>query len=254
MTKLHELLAAYDSTTGQTTKVRGELATTFEKKPHLFEGRKKTFRPLAEDGEVVVEDQQEIQSTIAAEIKWISKYLAQAVDAAYQIDLANTTAKADVVDENGKNLLTDIPTTTLLQLAKRVAEWKDLIAVIPTLDPAKGFTEDPTHGEGHWKAREVVKPRKVKTKKVYVKYEATKEHPAQTELVDEDVPTGTILEQEWSGRITPALKAELLDRVEKLYRAVVKARSKANDYAIEKEDKKIGATLLEYVFQPLLGA
>jgi uncharacterized FlaG/YvyC family protein len=254
MSKLYELLAVYESTTGQASKVRGELAATFDKKRHLFEGRKKTFRSLEENVEDQVEAQQEIQSTVAKEIRWISGYLAKSADVAYQIDVANTEAKADVVDENGDVLLKQVPATTLLQLAKRVAEWKDLILAIPTLDPAKGFVEDKGHGAGHWKAREVVKPRTVKTKKVYVKYEATKEHPAQTELLDADVLTGTTLEQEWSGLITPSLKAELLDRVEALYRAVTKARSKANDHAIEINDKKIGADLLEYVFKPLLGA
>lgn len=254
MPKLHELLAVYESTTGQASKVRGELMVTFEKKRHLFEGRKKTFRSLAENTEPQVEAEQEIQSTIAHEIRWISKYLAKSTDVAYQIDVANTAAKADVVDDDGNVLLKDVPTTTLLQLAKRVAEWKDLIVAIPTLDPAKGFTEDKAHGEGHWMARDVVKPRTVKTKKVYIKYEATKEHPAQTELLDADVQTGTTLEQEWSGLITPSMKADLLDRVETLYRAVNQARSKANDHVIETQEKKIGGQLLDYVFEPLLGA
>lgn len=253
MPKLHELLAGYESTTGQASKVRGELMTTLEKKRHLFEGRKKTFRPQAENTEPQVEAEQEIQSTIGSEIRWVSKYLAKAADVAYQIDVANTSAKADVVTDNGDVVLKDVPTTTLLQLAKRIAEWKELIVAIPTLDPAKGFKEDKAHGQGHWVAREVVKPRTVKTKKVYVKYEATKEHPAQTELLDADVPTGTTLEQEWSGLITPSMKADLLDRVETLYRAVNQARSKANDFALETQGKKIGEDLLNFVFKPLLG-
>jgi hypothetical protein len=254
MTKLHELLAVQGSLSGQASKVRGDLAVTFDKKKHLFEGRKKTFQPLAEDAQPTVEDQQDIQSTVAGEIKWISTHLAKALDVAYHVDLANTAAKADIVAEDGTVLVKDIPATTLLQLEKRVTEWKDLIAAIQTLDPAKSFVPDKAHGEGHFKARDVVKQRKVKTKKLYIKYEATDKHPAQTELVDEDVPTGTILEQEWSALITPAKKADLLDRVETLHRAVAKARSKANDHAIETKDHKIGVTLLEFVFQPLTGA
>lgn len=254
MTKVHELLAVLGSKSGQASTVRGDLTATFKSKRHLFEGRKKTFRPLEESVEPTVEEETDIQSTVAKEIKWISGYLASAVDLAYQVDLANTEARANIELENGEILIKAIPATTLLQLEKRIAEWKNLIEAIPTLDPAKGFEEDKAHGEGHYRAREVVKLRKVKTKKVYVKFPATKEHPAQTELVDEDVPTGTILEQEWSGLITPGVKADLLDRVETLGRAVSKARSKANDHAIETQDKKIGAGLLEFVLQPLLGA
>jgi len=173
------------------------------------------------------------------------------VDVAYQVDVANTTAKADIETEDGAIIAKDVPATTLLQLEKRIAEWKDLIVAIPTLDPAKGFQPDPEHGRGHYKAREVSKPRRLKTKKIYIKYQATKEHPAQTELVDEDVPVGTILEQEWSGLVTPALKADLLDRVETLYRAVTKARSKANDLSLDVSGKKLGNDLLDFVFQPL---
>lgn len=250
-TKVHELLAVQGSLAGQASKVRSDLATTFEKKSHLFKAHKKSFTSSEENAPTIVEEQLDIQSTVRDEIEWVSKPLAKAVDAGYQIDLANTAAKADIKTEDGDILAKDIPATTLLWLEKRIAEWKELIAAIPTLDPAKGFQPDPEHGHGHYKARDVVKQRKVKTKKLYVKYQATKEHPAQTELVDEDVPIGSILEQEWSGLITPAKKADLLDRVETLYRAVTKARSKANDHSIDTEANKLGKELLDFVFKPL---
>jgi len=252
MPKLHELLAVYSSLTGQASKVRAELAATFEKKRHLFESRKKTFTPNEEaGGATAVEEQQDIQTTVTAEIEWISKHLAKAVDVAYQVDLANTTAKANIELEDGTIIAKDIPTTTLLQLEKRIVEWKDLIAVIPTLDPAKGFSPDPENGRGYWKARTVQKNRTKKDKKPLVLYPATDKHPAQTQVLDVDTVIGTILEQEWSALITPSMKADLLDRVETLLRAVSKARSKANDHSIETKDLKLGAGLLEYVFQPL---
>lgn len=254
MSKLHELLAVQGSLAGQASKVRGDLASTFEKKPHLFKAHKKCFTPIEEGALSTVEEQLDIQSTVAQEIEWVSKSLAKAVDVAFQVDLANTTAKASIETETGEKLADDIPATTLLQLEKRIAEWKDLIAVIPTLDPAKGFQLDRDHGAGHYKARDVTKRRTIKTKKLYVKYAATDKHPAQTELVDEDVLTGMILEQEWSGLITPALKAELLDRVETLLRAVSKARSKANDQVVDSEKHKLGKDLLDFVFKPLQNA
>lgn len=70
-------------------------------------------------------------------------------------------------------------------------------------------------------------------------------------MIDVDKDTGTILEQEWSAMLTPAKKAELLDRVEGIFRAVSSARSKANEHAIEVKDNKIGVELLKYVFEPL---
>jgi len=255
MTKLHELLAVLGSVSGQASKVRNELAVTFEKKRHLFEERRRSFTPNEEvGGAISIEEQQDIQSTVIGEIEWVSKHLAKAVDVAYQVDLANLGAKADVVLEDGKILAKDIPATTLLQLEKRINEWKELIQAIPTLDPAKSFRPDSNRGKGYWKARDVTKMRTKKDKKPLVLYPATEKHPAQTQVLDVDTVIGTILEQEWSALITPAMKADLLDRVETLGRAVSKARSKANDHAIETKDNKIGAELLEFVFQPLQGA
>ena len=256
MTKLHDLLAVQDNLKGQANKVRGELLATFKGKRHLFEGRSKTFTSSAEDAVQggTEEEKTEIQSTVGGEIAWITPYLAKMLDVAYQVDLANTEAKADVVTEDGKNLLAGVPVTTLLQLEKRVNEIKELIEAIPTLDPAKGFVEDKEKGSGYFKARENHKTRTKKGKKLYIKYVATEKHPAQTELLDEDMPIGTVLEQEWSALLTPGQKSELLDRVEILSRAVSKARSKANEQEIDVQEKKIGAKLLEFVFQPLKGA
>ena len=251
-TKLHELLAVQGNTSGQASKTRGELKNTFEKKRHLFEGRRKSFTPFGEDdGLTAIEEVQEIQSTVASEIQWVSGYLAKAVDVAYQVDLANTGARADVLLENGSILVKNIPATTLLQLEKRIVEWKELIEAIPTLDPAKGFVADPEHGVGHYKAREVKKMRTKKIKDVLTLAPATDKHPAQAVMIDVDKDTGTILEQEWSAMLTPAKKAELLDRVEGIFRAVSSARSKANEHAIEVKDNKIGVELLKYVFEPL---
>ncbi len=251
MAKLHELLAVQENLTGQATKKRTELMATFEKKRHLFEETRKTFTPFGEQSIATVEEQKDLQSTIAKEIEWISQALAKAADVGYQVDLANAEAKADVVTEDDMVLLKDVPGTALLRLAHRITEWKDMIAVIPTLDPAKGFRPDPDRGNDVYKARDVNKQRTLKTKKLYIKYEATPQHPAQTELLDENVPVGTILEQEWSGLITPSKKAALLDRVEILSRAVAKALAKANEHAIDPKDKKIGADLLAFVFEPL---
>lgn len=252
MTKLHELLAVQDNVNGQATKTRTEQATTFEKKRHLFEKKVKAFKPDAEGSPTQIEEQSDIQTTVVKEIEWLKGFLVKQIDIGYRVDIGNRVAVADVITEDDDVLAKGLPTTTLLWLAKRVMEVKDLIATIPTLDPAKGFQPDFDSGKGVYKARDVVKQRKVKTKKLYIKYEATDKHPAQTELVDEDVPVGTIQEQEWSALPTPALKAELLGRAEKLYRAVVRARSKANEQEFDTANAKIGDTLLDYIFKPLL--
>lgn len=245
--KLHELLAVETALEGQANKCRTELAATFEKKRHLFEEKRTTFTPNGEGQSAVIEVQSDLQSTVRKELAWLAAHLTKSLDASYQVAEANTQARADVVLEGTElPLLVGLPATALLELEKRMTEIGDLVKAIPTLDPAKGFAPDSQRGPGTFKAREVVKVRTKKTAKVLVKYEATKEHPAQTEMVMEDVPVGQIQEQEWSGLITPAEKSDLINRVEILGRAIRRARSRANEQKVE-SGKAIAGNLLSYI-------
>ena len=63
-----------------------------------------------------------------------------------------------------------------------------------------------------------------------------------------DVPVSTVLTQEWSGLITVAEKAAMLDRVEEVLRAVKKARSRANAAEVDVKQNVIGAKTLTYIF------
>jgi hypothetical protein len=149
-------------------------------------------------------------------------------------------------DDKETIIIKGLPATSLLELEKRMVEIQALVNAIPTLDPAKGFVVDP-HKAGTYKAREITKERKKKTNAVLVMYQATKEHPAQTQLVSEDIPVGKIREFEWSGLITPAEKADMINRVEILSRAIRKARSRANEVVVD-TNKKIGSVLVRYAF------
>jgi hypothetical protein len=248
MSKLHELLSVAGNLKSQADKVRTDLMETFEKKRQLFGEKIVSFTPSLEGANTVVETQSDLQSTVPKELEWIAVHLAKALDIQYQISEANMEARADVVLEDGSVLLKLLPATQLLELENRLQEIQGLVVKVPTLDPAKGFILDTARGKGVFKAREVVKPRSKKVMKVLVKYEATKEHPAQTDVYNEDVPVGVILEQEWSGMITPAAKAEMLDRCEQVLRAVKRARSRANDLDVDVTSKKIGKQVLSFIF------
>jgi hypothetical protein len=246
MAKLHELLAVEGSLSTQSTKVRTDLAGTFANKRHLFEEKRVTFKPFSEDQVEKVEEQSAIQSTVEQELEWVSQHIIKSLDASLQVAVANTAAKADIVLEDGLEVLAeDVPVTALLELEKRMAEVFELTKSIPTLDPAKGYTQDGTRS-GVYVAREVSKNRTNKTKEVVVLYPATKEHPAQTQLLDVDKPVGTISEQHWSALLTPQRKSEIMDRAEQLIRAVRRARSRANDVEVDLS-KKIGKSLLNFV-------
>lgn len=247
MSHLHELLAVESSLENQATKVRGELLATFDKKRHLFSEKRVVYTPNTEGGQAQVETQSDLQSTVVKELAWIQPFLSKSLDASYQVAEANTSARADVILEDETVLLTAVPATALLELEKRMGEIQALIVGIPTLDPALGFQPDGSREAGVYQARPVTKRRTKKDKRVIVLYPATPEHPAQTQLIDEDTVTGTIQEQEWSGLITPARKADLLARVEMVSRAVRRARSRANEQAVD-TTKRIGSKILSHIF------
>lgn len=252
MAKLHELLAVEGNLKGQATKTRAELLKTLADKRHLFEAKIITFKSKEEEGNTVTESQSDIQTTVAEEIHWLSGIQSKWWNAGFQIDFANTLASADIVLEDANEaILKAVPTTYLLQLEHRLAEIHELIVGIPTLDPAKGFHQDEHKPAGIYQAHDVQKDR---TKKVFVPLvlaQATDKHPAQVKEGFEDKAVGVILQQEWSSLITPAMKSDLLDRCDKLLRAVKKARAVANGLELTVPKEDVGKKLLDYIFSPL---
>jgi hypothetical protein len=90
-----------------------------------------------------------------------------------------------------------------------------------------------------------------KTKKVprnHVKAEATEKHQAQVEVYHEDVVVGYWKTVKFSGAVPRSRVRELVERVEKLQKAVKMAREEANSVPAEKvqtSDKVFG-----YLFTP----
>lgn len=242
--RLFELLAVEGSLKAQAASMRADLRTTFEKKRHLFEEKRSTFQSIEEGQPAVVEAQSDIQSTVRGELAWLASHWVKAMDTSFQVAEGNTRARADVMLDDGTVLLASVPATALLELEKRIGELHELILAVPTLDPAKGFRED-TSRPGIYQAREVVKTRTRKVQEPLVLFPATKEHPAQTQLVSVDRPAGTIREQEWSGLITPAIKSDLLARTEELRRATKQALQRAN--AVEVTPRSCGKVVFDFI-------
>jgi hypothetical protein len=93
-------------------------------------------------------------------------------------------------------------------------------------------------------------PRLNRTKKVQkpiVLYDATKEHPAQTQLITEDVVVGYWDTVKHSGALPAPRKKELMSRIEKLSQALKFAREKAN--AADAETVSVGKPIFDYLLQ-----
>jgi hypothetical protein len=248
MAKLHELLAVEGNLKGQAEKTRNDLIATFTNKGHHFSEKTISFKPNEEGAATITESQLDLQTTVPRELKWIAPFLIKSIDVSWQVAEANTVARADVILDDGRTLLKQIPATSLLELEKRCRELSDFVSKIPTLDPAKGFRHDASRGADVFRARDEVKSRTKKVNEPLVLAPATDKHAAQVQLVTRDVVTGDITTMEWSGLITVADKGNMLSRVEELSRAVKAARSRANDQEVAKTDKKIGSDIVNYVF------
>ncbi len=251
--KLHELLAVRPSLKVQAAKVLTDLANTFEKKRHHFTAKIKTFTPLGDDSPAKTEEELTLQTSVTKELAWLAPYLAKSIDAHYHIAVGNMAAQADILLDDGSVLAANVPASTLLELETFIDELRGFAEKIPTLDPALGFTPDATREAGVYVSRLIEKTRHQQQKRALVMYPATDKHPAQTQLIDEAVPVGTIREREWSSMLTPVAKGDILDRIEGLSRAIKTARAKANEAEVD-TGKKIGDALISYAFTTRNGA
>ena len=203
-----------------------------------------------DQGHERLEAETKLATTVASELDKAMSTVAAAITAGYQIDEANTRAKADIVVD-GEVIARDVPATFLLQLERRLREVRALFRETPCFDPVRTWTVDVDADRKHvLKAAAVVTIRKARTRKYNVMYEATKEHPAQVDVVEVDEPVGEIRSYEWTGMLASSKKAALVERVDALVASVKQARSRANTIDVNTEER-IGKTLCDFLLAPL---
>ena len=118
--------------------------------------------------------------------------------------------------------------------------------VVPTLQPGVEWQLDPQKGEGYWKASHpLVKHKTEKTIQSKIIVPATKEHPAQIREWSEDRPVGKYVQENWSGMVSPAEKSKLLGNIDKILRAIKKARQRANNQEVSK--LSIGQQIFDFI-------
>lgn len=246
--KLHELLAVEQDRKAKANKAIGDLQNLFTKKTPYFDGMVKRYISLEEESEEIADERKEMVTTVALSLKEALEEISAGLDAHLSKEETNCSgeAKAELLVE-GKSLGT-FSATSLLALEGHLAKIRELYKEIPTLDPTRKWVFDAL--EGIYKTEDEVKFRSVKRPKVIVKYEATKEHPAQTELLYLDFQVGKYETIYSSGRITTAQKTTLLQRIDLLIEAVKVARSKAN--MVEVNNIKFGKQLFSFIHKGIV--
>ena len=251
MGQLHELIATEVDVKATAEKILVEGQALFANKKDHFQGSSKTYAPFTEgDRDIPESTIKPIVTTVDEKLAYIRPYLVKEMDVILQKEKTNCIAKADVILDGGEGFETssiakDVPVTVLVQYEKRLVRLRGILDNIPTLDPAFDWETDTTKA-GVWKTKPVIRVRTKKIAKPIILHEATKEHPAQVQLVSDDIPVGNWTEVLSSGAYTPIRKSQLLARVDALIEAVKKARAKANK--AETVNDKVGAALLKFVF------
>ena len=242
MPKLNQIIAIAAGKKSQAHKVITEAYQTLQK-PTLLDGISRTYKPKDDEGEQLPPEKKLVQLKVKNCITDVTAALVELFDIVATQDFANCRAKANVVVE-GKNVLTDVPVTTLLFLEKQLVDLHTFVEKLPTLDPSE--TWNFSSGADHFASEPYQTTKTKKVLKNHVKAEATKEHPAQVETYHEDVIVGTWTTIKFSGSIPAKERNDMLERVRKLQDAVKCAREEAN--GMEVEQQKMGASILQFVF------
>lgn len=240
--KLNQVIAVEKSvksrTYGEITEMHHE-----SEKPVLFNGFNKTYRKKNEDGDDLPPEQQKVQREVSAMLGRVQRVLTEAFDITAMKDWANCNARADVVVD-GKTIVKDAPATYLLFLEKQLIDIHTFVSKLPELDEAEDWHIDPN--TSLYKTLPFSTHRTKKNQKAIVLYPATPEHPAQTQLITEDEVVGYWDTIKQSGAIPKPRKREILERVEKLNKAVKSAREQAN--SVEAENVSVGESFFSYLF------
>ncbi|MEO8700585.1 MAG: hypothetical protein ABI867_11105 [Kofleriaceae bacterium] len=242
MSKLNQILAIEK---GIKTRVYTEFTElqAATQKPALMNGFTKNYQPRGEDAETYPPESQKVQYEHQAVFEQVMNGLAELFDVTATKDWANCNAKADVVID-GNVLVAGVPAPYLLFLEKQLGDLSTFVGKMAELDPSNDWNVDPT--TGLFKTEPTATQRTKKVQRPIVLYDATEHHPAQTQLITEDVVVGQWVTIKLSGALPAPRKKALLVRIEKLAQAVKFAREQAN--ASEAVERKVGKTVLDYLF------
>lgn len=230
---------------GRKTKIQ-KLLTTVHHGWHKdrISGIARTYTPINEDGEVFPPESRVVQLRVRDAAKMVEAELTDYFNLVATQDYGNTSAKGDITVDD-EVILADVPVTSLLFLDKQLTDLRTFALAIPTLPTDRTWREDVA--KNCW----VTEPEKtVKTQKkveVIVKYDATPEHPAQTDLVNIDRTVGHWSTVHLSGALPEKDRDEIVARIEKLQDAIKLAREQANSTEVDRQED-FGKKILGYVF------
>lgn len=212
--------------------------------PALMTGHHKKYDPKKEEGETFPPDRQTVQLRAEDALAQVQATLVNLFDTVATKDWSNCEAKADI-NLDGQVFLPKVPVTFLLFLEKELHDLRTFVEKMVELDPSETWTYDSS--TGLFQSAPVQTQKTKKEQRPIVLYHATEHHPAQTQLITEDVVIGTWTTTKFSGALPRQTKLQILERITKLEEAVKFAREQAN--SIQAIETNPGAKVLGYIFK-----
>lgn len=240
--KLNQIIAVVQGKKSTGEKLLTEIYQHGLKNTSLV-GFNRVYSPLMEDGEKFPNESQRLQSSVAESLRVLLPELTDYYDVVATQEQGNTRAAANIEVDNNV-VLQNVPIGTLLFLEKRLEDLHTFVSNLPVLPSDKDWVFDKNRNAYVSYGHQTVKTQKVQ--EVIVRYEATKEHPAQTELVSVDRRIGNWNTTHISGAIPAQEREQYISKVRSLQVAVKKAREEAN--SIEVEQVSIGKNILDFIF------
>lgn len=243
---LNKVVALEKGTKEGANKALGEAFRLAKEGQSLFHGQRRVYHPYSEDDQPLPDEVQQVRMTVKMALERIKAALGRHFDVTATRDGGNTRAVADIVIDDVA-IAAGVSVPHLLFLEKQLEELHKLFTGLPLLDQGENWTKD--EGTGLYRSEPTTKVRTRKVPKVVVKYEATKEHPAQTEMITEDIPAGEWKTTLFSGALTVDEKNAAIARVLTMLNAVRMAREEANSTDVEFNET--GRDVLSYVIGDL---
>jgi len=239
--KLNQVIALVQGKKARAAK----LLTTIHHGWHKdrISGISRTYKPLADDGEQLPAESRIVQAKVGTEINKLRAELADLFNIVATQEYGNTEAVGNIRIEDDV-ILADVPVTVLLFLEKQLTDLHTLAQNLSTLPSDRSWALD--QAKNCW----VTQPEQtVKTQKVtepIVKYDATPEHPAQTDLITRDRTVGHWSTIHLSGALPETERDGIVSRIEKLQDALKVSREEANSQEVTY--RVIGPAILDYIF------
>lgn len=243
MSKLHELIAVEKDVKAAAEKSVKETHSAFTSDGSIFAGFNRLYEPLKDgDTDIPVGESKKMVTTVNTQLDTVNKRMTRMFDCLLQKELSNSEARGTITI--GDFVQSDIPVTFLIQIEKKLEELKNQVYnSIPTLNPSVEWKFDENEGVHRAKVQERTRTKKLIRSLSVAK--ATKEHPEQVQMYNEDTPIGKWVTFEWSGLITNVEKRKLLERVNILISEVKRARARAN--SSEVAIAHIGERIFNYI-------